>query len=461
LKNKIPVLLIATIASFIVPFTISSVVIAIPTISKEFSMAASEVGWIPTAYLLAAAMFLVPFGKIADLYGRKKIFLAGMLVYTVASLLLAFSNSGLMFILARALQGVGGSMTAGTSIAMLISVYEPKERGFVLGITISAVYIGLSLGPVIGGFLVNAFGWRSIFLVNVPLGLIVILLTLILLKGQEWAFSDGKKFDIWGSFIYCLMLPLFIYGFSVITTGKGVFFAAAGFAALIMFVKWELRSENPVLDLRLFKHNLTFRYSSLATLINYSAASATTYLLSLYLQYIKAIGPKEAGLILMSQPVVQAIFSPMAGKLSDKVEPRIIASIGMGLTCIGLFIFSFISENTALPLLIANLMLMGFGFALFSSPNTNAVMGSVGKESYGVASAIVSTLRVTGQMASMSVAMLVFSVIIGNMKIIPAAYPALLKSMKILFMIFSVFSLAGVFASLARGKLHKAAPEKS
>ena len=455
MKSKAPVLVIATLASFIVPFTISSVVVAIPSISNEFSMDASVVGWIPTAYLLTVSMFLVPFGKIADIYGRKKIFFAGTVVYTIASFLLAISNSSLMFILARALQGLGGSMTAGTSIAMLISVYEPRERGFVLGINVSAVYTGLSLGPLIGGVLVNYFGWRSIFWANLPLGLVIIALTLILLKGREWAFAEDKKFDITGSIIYCVMLPLFIYGFSVITSIKGVGFVSAGIAALVIFVKWELGSDNPVLDLRLFRENITFRYSSLATLINYSAASATTFLLSLYLQYIKAIGPKEAGIILMSQPIVQAVFSPLAGKLSDRIEPRIIASLGMGMTCLGLFILSFLSENTPFYFIITNLMLMGFGFALFSSPNTNAVMGSVGKESYGVASSIVSTMRGLGQMASMSIAMLVFSVLMGNVKILPGTYPALLKCIKILFMIFSGFSLAGVFASLSRGKLHK------
>jgi len=450
--NKRVALLVATLSSFLTPFMSSSVNIALPSIGNEFSMDAVLLNWVATSYLLAAAMFLVPFGKIADIKGRKKIFSCGILIYTLSSFLSAISTSAVTLISFRILQGIGSAMIFGTGVAILTSVFPSGERGKVLGINAAAVYLGLSLGPFLGGFLTQYFGWKSIFLANVPLGLIILIFVLWKLKG-EWAEAKGEKFDLIGSIVYSLSLAAIMYGFSLIPAISGLWLVTVGTFVLLLFVRWEIKVENPVLDISLFRNNTTFAFSNLAALINYSATFAVGFLLSLYLQYIKALSPQNAGLILTSQPLAMAIFSPFAGRLSDRVEPRIIASAGMTLTAVSLSLFTFLNEKTTLEFVIASLILLGFGLALFSSPNTNAVMSSVERRFYGVSSATLGTMRLTGQMLSMGIAMLIFAIYIGKVQITPEHYSLFLTSMKTSFVIFAVLCFGGILASLARGKV--------
>lgn len=450
--NKKAALLIVTLGSFLTPFMGSSVNIALPSIGQEFGMNAVLLSWVATSYLLAAAVFLVPFGRIADMYGRKRIFTYGIVIYSIASLLSAFSTSATMLISFRVVQGIGGAMLFGTAVAIITSVFPIAERGKALGINVASVYSGLSLGPFLGGLLTQHFGWTSIFLANVPLGLILIALIFWKLKG-EWAEAKGEKFDFGGSLIYSLMLVAIMYGFSALPAMLGICLIVAGALGILAFVKWEMKAESPVLDINLFRNNTVFAFSNLAALINYSATFAVTFFLSLHLQYIRGLNPQDAGLILVCQPVVMAVFSPLAGRLSDKIEPRIIASTGMTLTAIGLFLFTFLSHNTTLTFIIANLALLGFGLALFSSPNTNAVMSSVEKRSYGVASGTLGTMRLIGQTLSMGIAMLIVGMYMGRVQITPEYYPLFLRSEEITFLIFAVLCFGGIFASLARGRI--------
>ncbi len=450
--SKKIVLFVATTGSFLAPFMGSSINIALPSIGREFAMDAILLSWVATAYLLAAAVFTVPLGRIADIYGRKKIFTYGIVIYTVSSLLLAMSTSATMLISLRVLEGIGGAMIFGTGVAMLTSVFPPGERGRALGINVAAVYLGLSLGPFIGGILTQHFGWRSIFLVNVPLGLIVIASILWKVKG-EWAEAKGAKFDLSGSIIYGITLVALIYGLSLLPAMSGVWSIIIGIIGIWFFIRWETKMSSPVLHMDLFKNNTVFVFSNLAALINYSATFAVAFLLSLYLQYTKGLDPQSAGLILVSMPATQAILSPVAGRLSDRVEPRILASVGMGITAIGLVLLTFLTQNTTIEFVLASLIVLGFGFALFSSPNTNAIMSCVEKRSYGVASATLATMRQVGMMLSMGIAMVIFSIYIGRVEITPEYYSAFVSGLKIAFVIFAALCFAGIFASLARGKL--------
>ncbi|MEE9564776.1 MAG: MFS transporter [Candidatus Hydrothermarchaeaceae archaeon] len=449
MKNS--ALLVAAMASFLTPFMGSSVNIALPSIGREFAMDAVLLSWVATSYLLAAAMFLVPFGRMADIHGRKRIFTYGMLVYTASSFLSAVATSGIVLISFRVLNGIGSAMIFGTGVAILTSVFPPRERGKALGINVASVYLGLSLGPFLGGFLTQNLGWRSIFLINVPLGLLIIAVVLWKLKG-EWAEAEGEKFDFTGSIIYSLTLVAIMYGISLLPSVQGALLVLIGILSLSVFVKWEMKVESPVFNINILRDNKVFALSNLAALINYSATFAVGFLISLYLQYVRGFSPQDAGLILVSQPIVMALFSPSAGRLSDRVEPRIVASAGMALTTMGLFLFTFLNENTPLGSILTSLVLLGFGFALFSSPNTNAVMGSVEKRYYGVASATLGTMRLTGQVLSMGIAMMIFAIYIGRVQITPEYYPLFLKSMKLAFAIFAVLCFGGIFASLARGR---------
>jgi len=450
--SKEMVLLVATMASFLFPFMGSAVNIALPTIGRELSLDTVTLSWIATAYILASATLLIPFGRIADIYGRKRVFTYGIIIFTVSSLLLGITSSSTVIISFRVLQGIGGAMIAGTGVALLTSVYPANEIGKALGINVAATYAGLSLGPVLGGVLTQHFGWRSIFFINVPLGLLVIGVTLWKLKG-DWAGAKGEKFDFAGSTIYSLALVALVYGFTILPSMLGIWLIVAGAIGLSAFVKWEMKTRTPILDIKLFRNSRVFTFSNLAALINYCATFAVAFLISLYLQYIKGLNPQSAGLILVTMPAVQAILSPAAGWLSDKIEPRALASAGMALTTTGLVLFTFLNGDTQLEFIIAGLIVLGVGFALFSAPNTNAVMSSAPKRAYGVASATLATMRQVGMVLSMGIVMLMFALYIGRVQITPEHYPLFLESVKTSFIIFAILCFIGIFASLARGKV--------
>jgi EmrB/QacA subfamily drug resistance transporter len=451
-KSKRAALIVTTLSSFLTPLAASAVNIALPSIGKEFGMDAISLSWVATAFIVTAAMFLVPFGRLADIYGRKRIFIYGTWMFTISSFFLGISSSAHILIFFRALQGVGGAMVFGTGIAILSSVFPLGERGKVLGINVAAVYLGLSFGPFLGGLLTQHLGWRSVFLLNVPFGLIIIIFGVWKLT-EEWSGARGETFDFMGSLVYSLMLLAIMYGFSLLPRASSVVVILLGIAGVWLFVYLERRVKSPILDVSLFRMNKVFIFSNMAALINYCATFAVGFLLSFYLQYIEGLSPQNAGMILVSQPIVQAIFSPVAGRMSDRIEPRIVASTGMALTATGLFLLAMLKEGSALWFIIASLFLLGFGFALFSSPNTNAIMSSVESRLYGVASATLGTMRLIGQMFSMGIAMLIFTLYMGEVEILPEHYPLLLRSTKVAFTIFGFLCVGGTFASLIRGNV--------
>jgi EmrB/QacA subfamily drug resistance transporter len=449
---QIPALIIAALSSFLTPFMVSAINIALPSIEKEFKTDAVLLSWVATSYLLAAAVSLVPSGKLADIYGRKKVFLIGMILFTVSSLLAAVAVSVPMLIFFRIFQGAGSAMIFATGIAILTSVFPPNERGKVLGIAVAAVYSGLSCGPFFGGWLTHYFGWRSLFLINLPLGGVIVLLVLLRLR-SEWVGAEGEKFDLAGSLIYGLAIIAVMYGFSKLPSLFSILLVLFGILSLAAFVRWETKVQHPVFEVKLFVTNRVFAFSCLAALIHYSATFAVAFLLSLYLQYIKALSPQGAGMILVAQPVMMVLFSPLAGKLSDRIEPRIISSLGMALTALGLIFLALIQSHTVLGFIVISLIVLGIGFGLFSSPNMNAIMSSVDKRYYGIASGSVGTMRLLGQMLSMAIATLIFSVFIGKVQMTPEYYPMLITSVKVGFTIFALLCAVGIFFSLSRGQL--------
>ncbi|MSS70714.1 MAG: MFS transporter [Candidatus Latescibacteria bacterium] len=445
-------LLVATLSSFLNPFMASSVNIALPSIGREFAVDAVLLSWIPTAYLLSVAVFLIPFGRAGDIYGRKKVFTYGTSIFTASTLLLSVASSVGELIAFRVLQGIGSAMIFGTSVAILSSVFPASERGRALGVTVAAVYSGLSAGPFLGGFLAQQFGWRSIFWAALPLGLLILGIVRWKLK-DEWAESRGEPFDLWGALFYGVSLVAIMDGFAWLPGIRGVALIVAGLLGLGAFVRWEMRVAHPVLGVHLFRGNRVFAFSSLAAMINYSATFAVGFLLSLYLQYVRGFTPQRAGLILVAQPVVQALFSPFAGRLSDRIEPRTVASVGMAFTAIGLFLLAFLREKTALEFIVLSLVFLGFGFALFSSPNANAIMGAVEKRFYGVASGVLGTTRMLGQMLSMGIVTLIFAIHLQGCPMTPESAPLLLKSAKTAFIAFATLCCCGILASLSRGKM--------
>jgi EmrB/QacA subfamily drug resistance transporter len=450
---KSSILFVAVISAFLTPFMGSAINLALPSIGNEFNADAILLGWIATAYLLSSAVFLLPFGRLADIHGRKRVFLSGMIIFTLSSLVSSIAPNISVLLIFRVFQGMGSSMIFATGIAIVTSVFPVRERGRAIGLTIASVYTGLSVGPFAGGILTEYLGWRSIFLFTFLLGIICIYFLLRKVKG-EWAESAGESFDWKGSLIYGASLSMLIFGFSSLPETNGFILLILGVSGIVFFILFELRNPFPVMQLGLFRNNAIFAWSNTAALINYSATFAVGFILSLFLQYIKDYSARDAGLILLSQPVIMAVVSPLAGKLSDKVEPRLLATGGMTITSIGLFMLVFIN-SMSIPFLVSTLMLLGAGFGLFSSPNSNAIMSSVNKKHYGIASGTMGTMRLLGQMFSMGIVMLIMSLFIGRVPVTLHNAPEFLLSIRVAFWLFFALCVFGIYASYARGNMHQ------
>jgi EmrB/QacA subfamily drug resistance transporter len=448
--NPNTVLLITVLASFSTPFMLSAVNIALPAMAPALGLDAMTMGWVSLSFLLASAALLVPMGRAADIFGRKRIFTAGFAIFTLASLFCGLAATPAQLLAGRVLQGAGSSMIFGTSVAILTSVFPPERRGKALGWVSAAVYTGLSLGPSLGGLLVQYVSWRAIFLLNVPVGLFVLWLLRSRLAGAEWKGAEGERFDLPGAMLYAAALGALMYGLSAVTSPAGGVTLLVGAAALGAFFYRETLAPHPILNARLFLQNKVFAFSNLAAFLNYSATFAMGFLLSLYLQYAAGLAPREAGFVLVVQPLLMVLFSPWAGRLSDRHDPGVIASLGMGLTAAGMLFFAWPEPGLPLWRVLAGLAVMGFGLALFAAPNTNAVMGSVEKRHYSVASATLATMRVTGQMFSMAVVMALFSLYVGKVRLGPENHQGLSAAFGAGVWIFAALAAGGVLASLKR-----------
>ena len=448
------ILLITTLTAFMTAFMGSSINIALPVIGMDFKASAILLSWISTSYLVSTAALLLPVGKLTDIYGRTKFFKWGIILFTLGSLLCGVSFNTESLLVFRIIQGIGSSFIFSSSTALLVSVFPQNQRGKVLGINTASVYIGLSSGPFLGGLITHYIHWRGIFYINAIVGVILIVATYIYLK-HEWQELDIHQYDIRGASVYIISIILLMVSISLFPKPAGFIIFSNAILCFVLLYFVESKANDPVFNLKLFKTNRTFTLSNLAALINYSATFAISFLMSFYLQSVKLLTPEQAGLILITQPAMMALFSPLAGKLSDKTEPQYVASAGMILLTIGLGIFCFINRETNYTLIIGNLAMMGLGFALFSSPNVNAVMSSVEKKHYGAASSTLASMRMIGQMFSMGIVIVIFSIFFGGAKISPANQDSFLLSARTAFILFTVLCFAGIFASLSRGKIHK------
>lgn len=444
-------LLAATTASFLTPFMGSSVVVALAAIASELRMNAISLSWVATGFLLSAAIFLVPFGRISDLYGRRKVFLVGVGVFTLASGLTALAPTGQVLILMRIFHGFASAMIFSTAMAMVSASAGSGQRGRALGINVAAVYLGLSLGPPVGGLLTEYLGWRSLFIVAAALGVGAFWVA----RGAQVVESrpeGNPKVDWAGCVLYGVSLAGCMTGLSLLPAVTGAILLMGGGIVGAAFLRWETRTQDPILDVKLFLKNRLFAFSNLAALIHYSATFAVGFLLSLYLQVQRGMSPRQAGSILLIQPAIMALLSPFSGSFSDRVEPRVLASIGMGVTVVGLLLMSRLGPQTHLFQIVASLVILGGGYALFSSPNANSVMGSVDKGMYGLASATLGTMRLLGHMMSMAVLTLILALVMGRAALGPETAPLLLRSMRISLSCFAFMGLLGTFASMARGR---------
>jgi MFS family permease len=351
------------------------------------------------------------------------------------------------------LQGIGAAFSSTTGAAILVAEFLPKHRGRVLGIGVSAVYLGLAFGPFFGGFLTQYLGWRSIFFFSSGFGFIATILAFLFLGKDILEKASNKKIDLKGTVFYMLGLVSLTYGSARIPALLGWLLMGTGIILLIVFWMFENKSFRPVLETKLFTRNRLFAFSNLAALVNYSATFSIIFLLSLYLQKVKGLAPRDAGMILVAQPIVMAIFSPYAGRLSDRIQPRYLATIGMTMCTLGLAAFAFLSESTPIGIIVFFLFWVGLGFALFSSPNMNTIMSSVEKNQLGLASGTAATMRVVGQIISMTIATIFFAVLFQKQSVEIVSNPIFLKALKLGFISSAIISLAGIYFSFSRGKI--------
>ena len=449
--NKVVLMAITMTSNFFNPLMGAAVNVALPKIGNDFSLNAMQLGWVTMAYLLASAIFLVPFGKIGDMIGRKRIFLYGNIVFFFATLLCAVSTSGNFLIVSRLIQGMGSAMMFSTSMAIVISAFPPQERGKVIGLNVAAVYVGLSAAPILGGILTQIVGWRSIFYCSAFVSVFVISAIILKIKA-EWIEAKDEKFDWIGTLIYIPSMAALMYGFSKLPDTMAIVYTIGGIVGIIVFVMVEIKNPFPVLNMNLFIENKVFASSNLSAFINYAATFAVSFVLSLYLQYAKHLTPKGAGMILITQPIIMAIISIMSGRLSDKISPRWLASSGMAISVIGLMMLAFLKMETSQTYIVVALAILGLGFGLFSSPNTNMVMSSVERKYYGISSATLSTMRSTGMMFSMAIAALSVHIFVGEQKINDSNLLQFIHSSQVIFFVFTILCIVGVFSSLVGKK---------
>ncbi len=449
-KEQLNTLIVVLLTAFLTTFTGNALNLSIPAIEIEFDSSAKTVGWVMTLYTLICAGLAVPFGKVADSINRKKVFWLGISIFAVGSFASVFSWSLGALLLFRGIQAVGAAMIFATNMAILVGAFDQKERGKVLGISTCATYVGLSSGPVIGGVLNQHFGWKSILIVSGAIALIALYLAITKIK-EEKPENNFKGLDYKGTGLFCAGITALMYGISTIggnTISYGI--TLGGVALLIIFFKYEVKVQDPVIKVSMFKNNKAFLYSNLAALMNYGATFAITYLLSMYLQMTKDFSSQAAGLVLITAPLVQAILSPLAGKLSDKHSPFKLSSAGMGVCAVGLGILIFLKVETPLWLIIGTLVLTGIGFALFSSPNTNAIMSAVKKEDYSVASSILATMRSVGHTISMAIVTLVVGIFMGDNGMNQVSNVVMMDTVRTCFIVFCIVSVVGIFISLKR-----------
>ncbi|SHK47804.1 drug resistance transporter, EmrB/QacA subfamily [Selenomonas ruminantium] len=434
------------LTSFLTPFAGSALNLALPSLGEAYGASPAALGWVLGSFLLAAIVVLLPFGKLADRYGKRRFFIMGNGIFALTSLLAAFAPNLPLLLAARAAQGIGSAMTFATSMSILTLVIPKERRGWAMGWNVAVVYTGLTLGPVAGGFLNYYYGWPSIFIVLAMIGGTAFLAARRFLQ-EEWYEDTSPHWDKKGAVLYGGAILLIIYGLSQLNSqplAPGLLLG--GLVLFFLFCRYELRQENPLLPITLLQGNLPFSLSCLAALLNYCGTFAASFLLSLYLQSILGMTSRSAGLILLSQPIIMALLSPLMGKLSDKYAPTKLAALGMAVISAGLAGFALTIHNLALWLMIPMLIITGTGFALFAAPNNNAIMSAVEKKHYGLAASLLSSTRLVGQVLSVALMNLILSLSWDGLSL----QETLLQNLQLALLFFALLSGLGVIPAKVR-----------
>ena len=446
------VLISVCLTNFLNSTTNSAVNVAAPTIASDLNANAILVSWIPTAFLLSSVVMLLPAGRLADIHGRKRLYVSGIIIFSVASILASLAGSIEVLLAVRLIQGLGSAMIFATGLAIVTSVFPTQNRGTALGIASASVYIGLSCGPLIGGWFTETYGWRSVFVFPVPFSLIAYFLILVNLKG-EWKSQSPTQVDWLGGLIFAVWASCLFLGVSSLPRPVAFLLLIAGIAGFILFYYQQVNSKNPLVRFRAIMDNHIFSRSLLASICVYASNFPLVFLVSLYLQFIQGLSPHDAGKIMVLQAIMMAIIAPIAGRLSDLVEPRVIATAGCMIMACAFGLLQQIGADSSLYYIAACLLTLGFGFGLFTTPNNNAALSSVNRERLGIASALLNLSRVIGNMTGIAMVLILVSLILGGARLEPDQYPALLVTIRWALALSCIYAILGGFFSYTRGNI--------
>lgn len=406
------ILLNVALSVFMATLDGSIVNIALPIISGELGVTISSIQWVVTSYLLAISVLLLIWGRLSDLYGRKKIFAFGFIVFTIGSALCGFSKSLEFLVLARILQAFGASAMMALSQGIVTRIFPPNERGKALGITGTTVAIGSLAGPFLGGILVHIAGWQTIFFINIPIGIAGTILTLAIIP-ELHEIPEVRVFDLKGTFLFTSSILLLFIGLLFVQDGQlsiPVFIPMLliSFAAILIFIRLEKRLDNPLIHIGLFKiHEFSFGLGS--AFLSFITINATLLFMPFYLEYALKMDTLSAGLLISFYPLTAAVVAPVSGWLSDKISYRPLTVAGLGIGTLVLFRMTLLGTSSTHIEIAILMALLGAGISIFQSPNNSSIMGSVPREMLGVAGGINALFRNLGMVSGTTFSVLIFS----------------------------------------------------
>ncbi|MEE8466255.1 MAG: MFS transporter [Dehalococcoidia bacterium] len=451
-----------------------SVLVALPSIERHFGSDLPTVQWIVVGYALAISVLILPMGRLGDIIGRRQVYVGGMVIFVVAAGLAGASPTLGSLVAAKVFQGVGSAMVQSAGIAMVISAFPGTERGKALGTHLSVVGVGAIAGPVIGGFLVSIFDWRSVFFANVPIGIFTVAVSMLVLPldKPEPAAEGGprQKFDWGGAILSGLTLLGFLLvvgngdrlGWTSVATLSGL---AASVLALASFIWWELRSPSPMLDMRLFKKKLV-AFGVAAGWFSFLGSSAARFMMPFYLQRVLEFSPKDVGLLLIAPALCLVVVGPFSGRLSDRFGWRGLTVGGLSLSAAAWFVMAgTLTEGSSAFLIVILLMVQSIGTALFNTPNNSSILSAVDRSQYGVVSALTQLVRNSANVTSIAIATTVVVATMGARgvepsldAVSPAVAGAFVAGLKWTFIMMGGLLLIGIAIAVARGERPKPAP---
>ncbi|MDO6563164.1 MFS transporter [Amphritea sp. 1_MG-2023] len=441
------------ITLFIVPMSMSGVNMALPAIAAALHVDAVWLSWITTATLWGSIVLLLPAGRVADMVGRKPIFMLGLMGFSLASLLVFVVDSVAVLLWVRVLQGLFSSLIFATAMAIIATVFSDNNRGSALGFASTSVYLGLTCGPLIGGWLTEHVGWQGVFWGPLLLAIVAIILAFIYIRNDHRSAQPTQPLDWLGSLIFVAIVTLLLFGLSGLPDVLSGVMLVVGMVLVVVFVRYQNRCQYPLVRFSLLASNRVMSRSLMASFMMYSANYPVLFLLSLYLQYLQALSPSEAGQLILIQALIMAVLAPIAGRLSDRYEPRLIATIGCLFFGIGFVVLMFLQADSPLNHVMIALCLLGVGFGLFSTPNNNAALGAVPKERLSIASALLNLARTSGNMFSMAIVMMLMSQFFAGEQIHPERYPDLLLVVQLGFASAAGYSFLAAWFSYSRGNV--------